>query len=1258
MKRILSIFLSVIMLFSCVPLTTYAADNHEHDYITETNKETGVQTTYCKDKNETTFSYDASTQYPESPHNYNNNMDKRYAYGVPGAVSYLVKFSDKCKTEAIYDTITVSNGSGETVGVYSGTELAGKTMLLEGTYFAIDMHSDHSATYYGFSIDTIVVNEENTSYVVPNILWETEHTYQNNLNQTYNVYVPGANEVNIEFSKIDFEKGYDGLAVYDANGKLIKEYSNRNITGSQLKLHIPSDRFSMVLYSDRSNTQNYYGFKIKSVTGTRTNASTVNPTGDYELLLPSADYPQTRHNYVANSNLNYGYKYPNAKSLKVKFSDKCKTEEKYDVITIYDENGNKLGTYSGTQLAGKTIDIPTGAFNISFTSDHSKNYYGFSIDSIVATMSSNPETVGSKYSRAYDTPIIPHTSHNYANNADETYYYTDATASSLDLQFYTKCLTEANYDFITVYDKNGKQLARYSGKQAANKFLHINGNSFSIKFTSDGSKTYYGYSLFYVSPNYYSAHEGSNVYAYPETSHKYENYAKQTYKYVSPYADAKALDLRFSSQTLTESNYDFITLYDGNGKLVGKYSGSQLAGKTIRVDGNNFKIDFTTDRSASYYGFSFDAITSVFDTDYYKQIELRHNYVQTHTIKENGITHKLYVCTNCGDIQKDVNLDTESLIIALDKSEFAFDGQEHKPLPVFENGELELIKGVDYTLTYDKDCTTVGEHKVVVNFINKYSGTRELVYVIYPNNIPEITVENTGFGFNVNFTENAAYSVVYADNENFENAKTVGVAASDKAIISDVEVGKTYYVKAASCAAQNGKLYYSDYCNTQTVYIDGVMGEVSNLTLSKVYVTDMPWAVKATWDAVPGADEYEVFIRCWDYDVVQEDRQYNSLDTAFRYFRQNRPLFDDYPDYGTSEPSVNPCYNKELYVYPANFCTIDRIENDKRFLNAHKGIVRPFYTDEQIMEEVEKGDFLNYAYPEKVDEPTLSSDYGYFTHDNYYYRFYKPYDPADFYSLEKGGKIIYFSALEKAIAISEEAIPAYGIKYITTDTEFTTYANLADYFRYTISVRAIRKNDVNNKGSWNTQLIKLEQKHYRSYTDPEIFTQSEKDYIVSELLKAKSYVKKIWNLNVDFNFFDMTEEVKEDLYVRNLARYYEIDSWLFFPAVPALNHNPNTNYSEWVSIVNKNKEIALWDVYGDFWSYFQQHVYYDKDNEYDIFYAWVEDEGGIYLVLVCDSHRVVYRSAGGTFRNALGLPNCGKYYCESCEQIRFANSRI
>lgn len=1407
------------MIFSCVPLSVYATEEHDHNYVTETNEEKGVQTIYCKDNGETTFVYDTSTQYPESPHNYDNYMDQQYSYSIPGAQSYLVKFSDKCQTEAKYDTITISDGLDKIVGVYSGTELAGKTLFIEGSYFNIVFKTDRSKVFYGFSIDTITVNEEDSSYVVPNIWWESEKinpnltgylpypetlshefqdnyadfkesiysedryqgyrvdgaiaytvrfskelannsdlysidiyhdpntveryrakdlagktlkinepsfaieaynehdgidshprsegygysidsivayfpngskyntyempkegdlskvvaNYANNLDETREIYIPGATEINLTFETIGFEKGYDYLAIYDENGKMVKKYSDTNIKDDELKVHLNGNKYSFKIHSDGSNMKNYSGFKLKSVTGKK-NASIVNPSGDYELLLPSADYPQSKHNYDNYSTLYYGYSYPNAKSLKVKFSNKCKTEANYDIVSIFDENNNKIGSYSGDQLAGKTVDIPTGSFRIYFSTDRSKTYYGFSIDSIVATMSSNPEFVNSKYSRTYYTPIIPYSPHNYYNNANETYYYTDATASSIDILFSSQTLTEANYDFITVYDKNGKQIARYSGKQATGKSVHINGNSFSIKFTSDRSKVYYGYSLAYVSPNYDNPHEGSNVYAYPETSHKYQNYAKQTYKYVSPYSDAKALDLKFSNQTYTEANYDFITIYDGNGKFVGKYSGSQLAGKTIRVNGNNFKIDFTTDRSACYYGFSFDTITSIFDTDYYEQIELKHNYVQTQTIKENGVVHKVYACTNCGNIQKDVNFTIENLNIDLNESEFAFDGKEHKPLPVFESSNLKLTEGVDYTVTYDEDCISVGKHKVIINFINGYNSMRELNYVIYPSSIPKFTIKNTGFAFDITFADKGSYRIVYADNKEFNNAKSINIH-SDSFSVTEVEVGKTYYVKAYSYLMQNGKMYCSEVSETQAVYVDGIMSEISDLVLTTVDVKDMPWAVKATWDAVPNADEYEVFVRCWDYDVVKDERHYNLTDVAYRkVYKDADWSFDN--GYASESSFWTPLANKEIYMYPANYNTenieIGNINTGGRIVehrNAHKGVVRPFYTDEQIIDEIEKGDFLNHPYPGKVSVPKISSKDGYYSYDNYYYRYYT----------ENNGSI---DLSVSSIASSGEALPACGIKYVTTNTEFTTYANLADYHRYTISVRAIKKGDVNYNSPWNTQLIKLGKKEYSSYSDKNIITDTEKKYVESELLKAEKYVKQLWNKNIKFNFFDVTEVLKEDLYLQNAFRLnhpcasvqsYNTGNAMvegnrrYWNSVTSNKLNENYDYNVAITDDLIGMKTNLWGDYGflrgrfDFLDFDSTDIYY---GEYDVFYAWQEIEGSIQLKI-----RIVGRNswydgkprdcdyADPAIRSALDLPAC-KNNCHMCQQVYLADSRI
>ena len=92
-------------------------------------------------------------------------------------------------------------------------------------------------------------------------------------------------------------------------------------------------------------------------------------------------YPESSHNYENNSKLNYGFRYPNATALSVTFSSETKTEEKYDFISIYDENGSLIGSYSGTHLAGECVEIPTGSFKISFTTDHSSTFYGFKIDS-------------------------------------------------------------------------------------------------------------------------------------------------------------------------------------------------------------------------------------------------------------------------------------------------------------------------------------------------------------------------------------------------------------------------------------------------------------------------------------------------------------------------------------------------------------------------------------------------------------------------------------------------------------------------------------------------------------------------------------------------------------------------------------------------------------------------------------------------------------------------------------------------------------
>ena len=94
-----------------------------------------------------------------------------------------------------------------------------------------------------------------------------------------------------------------------------------------------------------------------------------------------------------------------------------------------------------------------------------------------------------------DSALYPESAHNYASNMDQTQTLTYPGASMLILTFSSKTELENRYDYIYIYDKNGTQLAKYTGVEASGCTLSVQGDTFSIKLTSDGSNVKYGYSF-------------------------------------------------------------------------------------------------------------------------------------------------------------------------------------------------------------------------------------------------------------------------------------------------------------------------------------------------------------------------------------------------------------------------------------------------------------------------------------------------------------------------------------------------------------------------------------------------------------------------------------------------------------------------------------------------------------------------------------------------------------------------------------------
>ena len=99
---------------------------------------------------------------------------------------------------------------------------------------------------------------------------------------------------------------------------------------------------------------------------------------------------QSKHNYDPNSSELWVYTQPGANKLSITFSEETSVEEGSDYIFIYDKDGNELGKYTGTELAGKTIEVEGDTVKIKLTSDAVMCEYGFAVTEIETDKADTP----------------------------------------------------------------------------------------------------------------------------------------------------------------------------------------------------------------------------------------------------------------------------------------------------------------------------------------------------------------------------------------------------------------------------------------------------------------------------------------------------------------------------------------------------------------------------------------------------------------------------------------------------------------------------------------------------------------------------------------------------------------------------------------------------------------------------------------------------------------------------------------------------
>ena len=116
--------------------------------------------------------------------------------------------------------------------------------------------------------------------------------------------------------------------------------------------------------------------------------------GAGNIVTVNADlYPESEHEYGSFVNESKIFSWPGADKLEVTFSEDTHVEEDFDFLYLYDATGEQVAVYTGSEAAGKRVELAGDTFTITLISDGSVQSYGYSFASIIAYMSENSSIV-------------------------------------------------------------------------------------------------------------------------------------------------------------------------------------------------------------------------------------------------------------------------------------------------------------------------------------------------------------------------------------------------------------------------------------------------------------------------------------------------------------------------------------------------------------------------------------------------------------------------------------------------------------------------------------------------------------------------------------------------------------------------------------------------------------------------------------------------------------------------------------------------
>lgn len=191
----------------------------------------------------------------------------------------------------------------------------------------------------------------------------------------------------------------------------------------------------------------------------------------------------------------------------------------------------------------------------------------------------------------------------------------------------------------------------------------------------------------------------------------------------------------------------------------------------------------------------------------------------------------------------------------LSKKEYLYDGKSKKPKVIVKNSDGKILeKDKDFTVTYPSGRTAIGDYKVEISFMGKYSGTQTLTFKIRAGATASISTKSYLNAVKLTWKKvpDATGYRVYIYNSKTKKYEKYADTKKTAINVKKLKSGTKYKFRVKAYTVSGGKTYFS-----------GVYKFVSAVTKPakvnlKSVVSEKPGEVKLTWKNVSGANGYQI----------------------------------------------------------------------------------------------------------------------------------------------------------------------------------------------------------------------------------------------------------------------------------------------------------------------------------------------------------------------------------------------------------------